>query len=716
MKKRSVLYLWITEFVLFLVLTGLLCVLMAYFSRQKLLQEYESVTETQQSKLELALDSTLLQLQAQGISTATDVTIRSFAAISSPEVADNYSLWIIKNELASKKNAARYVNNTLVYFYNLDKAIGSETVYSKSDVVRLLYGHSGTEQITAFEDLIDRPELNSLRVITREESGDTCVVMLTSIPTNGRSVQAMVIQILDMSEIETVTNSTSLLEDATTVLLTSSGDILCWNGTETLLDEIVAAYLRQVPDGSGVLDESRYHYQAKTFSAGLALVTVIPMETIARRSSWVQRLSFVVLSVYLLVGGSLAVFSILRNYRPLRQLKQSLPAEAKSVGDNEFEQLDFALQTIQRDREDMRLMQKRQRQAMLSDWLRNVMAYDIPVTSPSEIQILNQLGLNSSQVDAQSISLWFQLFLLTGDETDWLPAASDHVFYVAPHGKQIVCFLADSEAELRTLVQGYSQSFLEAEIPLHNAPTFGLEQLHGEFIALCSREESEDNRSDGAAVGSEKQISACKAKAIQAIFSGEQEAACAAVEGWLLGLDAECSLYLLQMNCADFLLELYRAIPDTPAADEVRDAVLATWRTSQRTVNRSELQDILKTLSAAAAAKYVRPAPSEEDTFLNEITRCVNEHFLEHDFNVSRMADLLGVNVTYLSKYFKSHTGFNLLSYLNGLRIDYAKKLISEEKITIAAAADRAGFENVNTFIRLFKKYVGDTPGNYSRR
>lgn len=57
----------------------------------------------------------------------------------------------------------------------------------------------------------------------------------------------------------------------------------------------------------------------------------------------------------------------------------------------------------------------------------------------------------------------------------------------------------------------------------------------------------------------------------------------------------------------------------------------------------------------------------------------------------------------------------NLLNYLNSLRIDYAKKLMDEEQITVAEAADRAGYENANTFIRLFKKYAGDTPGNYNK-
>ena len=69
------------------------------------------------------------------------------------------------------------------------------------------------------------------------------------------------------------------------------------------------------------------------------------------------------------------------------------------------------------------------------------------------------------------------------------------------------------------------------------------------------------------------------------------------------------------------------------------------------------------------------------------------------------------MNMTYLSRYFKEHTGIGLLGYINGVRIDYAKQLMREQNITVAEAAKAAGFENQNTFIRLFKKFEGKTPG-----
>ena len=101
---------------------------------------------------------------------------------------------------------------------------------------------------------------------------------------------------------------------------------------------------------------------------------------------------------------------------------------------------------------------------------------------------------------------------------------------------------------------------------------------------------------------------------------------------------------------------------------------------------------------------------------LEEVFACVERHFTECDFNVSRAAELLDVSVAYLSKSFKELSGINLLAYISGVRITYAKELMSRERISVMEAARRAGFENPNTFIRAFKKYEGMTPGNYIKR
>lgn len=66
------------------------------------------------------------------------------------------------------------------------------------------------------------------------------------------------------------------------------------------------------------------------------------------------------------------------------------------------------------------------------------------------------------------------------------------------------------------------------------------------------------------------------------------------------------------------------------------------------------------------------------------------------------------------SRLFKKVSGFSFVKYLNRLRIQAARRLLTE-KGHIAAAAFESGFENLPYFYRVFKSETGKTPGDFVR-
>ncbi|WP_197080917.1 helix-turn-helix transcriptional regulator [Gordoniibacillus kamchatkensis] len=66
-----------------------------------------------------------------------------------------------------------------------------------------------------------------------------------------------------------------------------------------------------------------------------------------------------------------------------------------------------------------------------------------------------------------------------------------------------------------------------------------------------------------------------------------------------------------------------------------------------------------------------------------------------------------------MSKLFKDHTGEGLLDFINKTRIEAAKRLIAAKNSHVNEIAGSVGFNDVNAFIRTFKKYEGITPGKY---
>lgn len=67
----------------------------------------------------------------------------------------------------------------------------------------------------------------------------------------------------------------------------------------------------------------------------------------------------------------------------------------------------------------------------------------------------------------------------------------------------------------------------------------------------------------------------------------------------------------------------------------------------------------------------------------------------------------------YFSTVFKYYTGYKYKDYLNSYRVKIAKDLLQNSNLKINEVSEKVGCSNVNTFIRIFKKYEGMSPGQY---
>lgn len=95
-------------------------------------------------------------------------------------------------------------------------------------------------------------------------------------------------------------------------------------------------------------------------------------------------------------------------------------------------------------------------------------------------------------------------------------------------------------------------------------------------------------------------------------------------------------------------------------------------------------------------------------------------HILEYihanynrEISLGGIADELGLDIAYLSRQFKKGTGKNFMDYLINLRIERAKQMLLSLSGTVQQIAENVGYVNTQSFIRIFKKHVGATPGQY---
>lgn len=113
-----------------------------------------------------------------------------------------------------------------------------------------------------------------------------------------------------------------------------------------------------------------------------------------------------------------------------------------------------------------------------------------------------------------------------------------------------------------------------------------------------------------------------------------------------------------------------------------------------------------------ASAHFEKDSMGYGDNRINKILTYINYNYREK-INITNLANLSGMNVTAMCRYFKSKTGKTIVQHINELRIGYACKLMTEKQMQIAQIAIECGFNNISNFNRTFKQYTSKTPTAY---
>lgn len=93
----------------------------------------------------------------------------------------------------------------------------------------------------------------------------------------------------------------------------------------------------------------------------------------------------------------------------------------------------------------------------------------------------------------------------------------------------------------------------------------------------------------------------------------------------------------------------------------------------------------------------------------------VNEHYGQ-DLSLDDVAKSTGLSEGYLSSIFKAETGDTIYEYITKIRMQKARELLSQnQEMKIREISDMLGYNNIQSFIRYFKKYYGMTPAEYRK-
>jgi AraC-like DNA-binding protein len=92
-----------------------------------------------------------------------------------------------------------------------------------------------------------------------------------------------------------------------------------------------------------------------------------------------------------------------------------------------------------------------------------------------------------------------------------------------------------------------------------------------------------------------------------------------------------------------------------------------------------------------------------------KVINYINKHFAE-DISSSFLSSKFGYEEAYFCRKFKKNTGITVMKYIQVLRLEEAKKLITKSDFSIKDIALTCGFSDVAYFTNCFKKLYQMTP------
>ncbi|MBE5983631.1 MAG: AraC family transcriptional regulator [Paenibacillaceae bacterium] len=134
------------------------------------------------------------------------------------------------------------------------------------------------------------------------------------------------------------------------------------------------------------------------------------------------------------------------------------------------------------------------------------------------------------------------------------------------------------------------------------------------------------------------------------------------------------------------------------------------------------------------SAKNVEEILTAKEKMIREFCNAIHHHkdqkysflvqsalyFFDHQYykeiKLKELADELNVSLNHLICEFRKETGFTPNSYLQKNRMKQASILLSSTDMTMQEISSSVGISDANYFIKVFKKYYGETPTSYRKK
>ncbi|WP_214627612.1 helix-turn-helix domain-containing protein [Paenibacillus agaridevorans] len=182
-----------------------------------------------------------------------------------------------------------------------------------------------------------------------------------------------------------------------------------------------------------------------------------------------------------------------------------------------------------------------------------------------------------------------------------------------------------------------------------------------------------------------------------------------------------------QLNTREDVINLMQALTGYLQKDmaELGDEIYAMWmeevhpslqlileEETQKEVVHAYQQQLKKGFEQIRQLRESKLAHQQ----MHVIKQYIEEQYNNADLSLSHLSDVFNFSTSYLSRLFREAFGMKFIDFVTRVRMEKAIELLAETEEAIQDIGRAVGYDQSLTFIRVFKKYTGETPGQYRKK
>jgi YesN/AraC family two-component response regulator len=765
LKTNSVLFKWMRSFLVVLLIPSVMMMVAYYQTNREMEKEINRANAALIGQLQQELDNQIEHIQRLSQVIALNPRIRDLLNIGIvPDIEQRLTIVKAMEDFRVYHSTNYSTSNFYVYFQQAGTVLNKEAYYDKSVYYQLYLSKAGIslEQWSQIVGGSYKGQYIGVKGSGDGEDSNGKIFFAQSLPMEdpGHALATLIVE-LDENRLQQAMSTIKAYNVGSVYMLNESNQILA--STESTRPLQSGMFEIPVNQDFGVFDTVLDGIPVKVSYIKSKLLDwkyayVLPAKLYREKADYIRNLTIASLVISLGIGAVISLHLSRRNYLPIKLLIQLLSVRTKlSYRDtgNEYDYIENAIENTLEEKNQIQLTLDRQNHMLRDNFLLRLLKGRIEDKFPL-VDALNsyQLEFDSDRFvvmlfyieDYQELfrkheqdfemNLQFVHLIITNIMEEMI--AVKHHAIVLEADDLLACLVNVRTKEEQRFVKeellrisAEAQQFISRKF--HIQFTISLSDVHQTYkgIALAYQEalEAMEYRM---LLGTQSLIAYDQIRNNQPssyMYSIEQEqqlinfikSGNLQKAGLILDeviqknlLDGNISIDMARCLMFDMISTVMKASVETLPLQS--DLYLDNQRAVQTLLQCSTVAEMREQMNAFLEQVNVHVDNKKKrhhDQLLHDLIAFTTEQYADSNLSIQMIADHFDISPSYLSRYFKEHSGETITDYINKYRIANAKQLLTDTNAAIKEIAVQTGFYSINTFIRLFKKYEGITPGSY---